>query len=240
MELFKGEINILTFSNRLKLVFEKRLNRIVEIIEFDRTHHIQSTFFFGMDNLLGLSYKRNEASDWIRYVIDNSFDAGVHGIEIENFSKMEKELRDFKSISLLPSFGVRTHYVRYNNLTFKKMSDLGYLFDSSEFNKVSLDLKEPYRIGLLWEFPLYLMDGYFLKGNLKDSKTKTVQTINAARDKNLEYFTFLFHDYLFNDNLYPKHAAYYKWFVNYCETEGLSFISYRDAIHELERRQLNA
>ena len=52
--------------------------------------------------------------------------------------------------------------------------------------------------------------------------------------RSLEYFTFLFHDYFYNEKTYPEHKAYYEWFVNYCRNQQLVFTSYREAINELE------
>ena len=116
-------------------IFDKRLNRIPEIIAFDKAHGVKSTFFFGMDNILGLSYKKEETKPWIKYVLDSGFDADMHGIEIKDMEKMKQEYNDFKNISGLSSFGIRTHYVRYDDETFDKMEKIGYLFDTSEFNK---------------------------------------------------------------------------------------------------------
>ena len=31
-------------------------------------------------------------------------------------------------------FGIRMHYVRYNSSTFSKLSEIGYLFDTSELD----------------------------------------------------------------------------------------------------------
>ena len=233
-ELMKGKISFATCFYRLFSIFDKRLNRIPEVIKFDKKHNIPSIFFFGMDNILGLSYKKRSATLWIKFVLANGFDSGVHGIDIENIKKMQKEFFDFKAISNLCSFGIRTHYVRYNNQTFQKMSQIGYLFDTSEFNKKCIEFIPPYKIGNMWEFPLYLMEEYVLKDKLETAKEKTVNALVEARNRGLKYFTFLFHDYQFNKKTYPKQKAYYEWFVNYCKNQHSEFISYRTAIDELE------
>ena len=234
IELVKGKINFQTFYYRLISIFDKRLNRIPEIIEFDKKNNIPSIFFFGMDNILGMSYKKNNAEPWVKFVLENGFDAGVHGVEFENVKKMKNEFYDFQEISNLNSFGIRTHYVRYNDVTFQKMSYIGYLFDSSEFNKTSIELKPPYKIGNMWEFPLYIMEEFVMKDKLEAAKEKTINALVEARNRGLKYFTFLFHDYQFNEKTYPKQKAYYEWFVNYCKNQHLEFISYKTAIDELE------
>lgn len=235
LEFVEGKINFLTLNHRLISIFDKRLNRIPELIEFDKKHSIPSIFFFGMQNILGMSYEKKTAANWIEFVLDKGFDIGVHGVEFEDVKKMQIEFRDFQAISNLSSFGNRNHYVRYNDSTFKKMADIGYFFDTSEFNKSEIEFKPPYKIGNMWEFPLYIMDVYVMKDKLEPAKVHTIEALYKALKSGLEYFTFLFHDYLFNEKTYPEHKAYYEWFVDYCISQNLKFISYREAIAELER-----
>jgi hypothetical protein len=233
-ELIKGKISFQIWYFRLISIFDKRLNRIPEIIEFDKKHNIPAVFFFGMENILGMSYKKNAAIPWIKLVLEKGFDAGVHGVEFENAIKMKNEFNDFMTISNLISFGIRTHYIRYNDNTFIKMDNVGYCFDTSEFNKREIELKPPYKIGNMWEFPLYIMDGYMMKNKLEAAKEQTIKALNIAKTKGIEYFTFLFHDYLFNEKTYPKEKVYYEWFVDYCRNQGFVFVSYKEAIVELE------
>ena len=229
-EFLKQEISFQTFLWRLVSVFDRRLNRIPELILYDKQKGIKSTFFFGMDQLLGMSYRRSDARKWIKYVMENGMEAGVHGVEIDDEEKMKEEYRAFQSLSGLDKFGIRTHYVRYNDTTFHKMSSIGYLFDTSEFNKQNIELKAPYRIGEMWEFPLYLMDGYVMKNDIEKAQKVTMEALKEAKEHDIQYFTFLFHDYMFNDRTYKKDKAYYEWFVQYCVENDFEFVSYRDAI----------
>lgn len=235
LEMARGKISIQTFYYRLISIFDKRMNRIPEIVEFDKKSGISSVFFFGMDNILGMAYKKGRARQWIEFVLENGFEAGVHGVEFESVEKMKNEFNDFHAISNLSSFGIRTHYIRYNENTFKKMADVGYAFDTSEFAKGEIELKLPYKIGNMWEFPLYIMDGYVMNDNLETAKTKTIAMLDNATKKSLEYFTILFHDFYFNEKTYPEYKAYYEWFVDYCKNRQLVFISYGGAINELEK-----
>lgn len=234
IQLCKRQISFSSFWYRLISIFDKRLNRIPEIIEFDKLHGVKSTFFFGMDNILGLSYKKEKAEQWIKYVLENGFDAGVHGIEIADIRKMKNEYNDFKKISGLSSFGARTHYVRYDAETFTKMEKIGYLFDTSEFNKKAIVLKPDYQIGKMREFPLHIMDGYIIHNNFDKAKMITIDALNSGEKKNLKYFTFLFHDYMYNDKTYPIDKAFYEWFISYCVENNYKFTSYRD-ICEVEQ-----
>lgn len=234
IEMVKGKISFLVFYNRLMSIFNKRLNRIHELVDFNINNNVPSVFFFGMDNILGMSYKISAVVPWIKYVLEKGFDAGVHGVEYDDINKMEEEFNRFQAISELDSFGIRTHYVRYNNTTFMKMDQIGYLFDSSEFRKSNSDLKKPYKIGNMWEFPLYIMDDYILSQGLEIAKKQTIELLNRASKIGVEYFTFLFHDYQFNEKTYPMQKDYYAWFVKYLQDAQFEFISFRDAIVELE------
>lgn len=200
----------------------------------DKKYKVPSVFFFGMDNILGMSYKKDKVKFWIKYVQDQGFDVGVHGVEFKNIEKMKREFYEFQAISNLSSFGIRTHYIRYDENTFNKMASIGYLFDTSEFNKREIELKPPYKIKDMWEFPLYIMDGYIMKDKLITGQKNTIEALDNALIKGFKYFTFLFHDYLFNEKTYPAYKSYYKWFLDYCSSNNFIIISYREAIAELE------
>jgi hypothetical protein len=232
-ELLKNVISLKCFFYRVISIFDKRWNRIPEVIVFDSSRNIPATFFFGMANKLGLSYSIKKAKIWINYVVEKKFDVGVHGIDFEN---PEKEYKLFKNLFGLDNFGIRMHYVRYNSKTFAKLAKCGYLFDSSEFNKQKIHLQDPYKIDTLWEFPLQIMDGYILKNGLTDAKNLTIQVLQEAEGSGLNYFSFLFHDYLYNEKTYPLYKEYYEWFVSFCESRNYSFISYLSAIKELNDR----
>jgi hypothetical protein len=237
-ELTKGRISLKTFYYRLISIFDNRLHRIPEIIELDRNNNVPSIFFFGMDNILGMSYKKNKARFWIKFVLEKGFDAGVHGVEFEDIKRMRNEFNDFHLNSKLSLFGIRIHYVRYNENTFKKLANIGYLFDTSEFNGREIDLKRPYKIGEMWEFPLYIMDSYIVKDKLETAKEQTIVALHKAKKIGLDYFTILFHDYLFNELTYSKERAYYEWLLEYCRNQNFAFISYKQAIDELKLNKL--
>lgn len=231
-----GKITLREFGYRLISIFDKRLCRIPEILCFDAQNAIPSTFFFGMDNILGMSYKKDKVIPWIHYVEEQAFDVGVHGVAINDIKKIANEYEDFKRISHLDTFGIRTHYVRYDSTTFLSMEKVGYLFDSSEFNKSMISLKQPYKVGTMWEFPLHIMDGYVMRDGLLKAQEKTIEALLRAEQSQVSYIVMLFHDYMFNDKTYPQEKTYYEWFVNYCRKSGYEFISYRAAIEELNSK----
>ena len=84
----------------------------------------------------------------------------------------------------------------------------------------------------MWEFPLCIMDGY-LPLSLEAKKEKTLEKVEAAEKNGVPYLTVLFHDYQFC-NGYATERDWYKWFINWLKDKEYEFISYKNAITELE------
>ena len=237
LHVLKGKIRFSTFLWRCRSVFEARLNRINEVMEKDKETGVPSVFFFGMSQGLGMSYRAEEAEDMIREVRKQGFRVGVHGIEFQNYQEISKEHDRFQKISNDLSFGIRTHYVRFDSETFQKFSKAGYMYDTSEFNKEKLEIKAPYKVGNMWEFPLHIMDGYIMPfGDLEAGKKNTIDAIKKAEEIGMPYCTILYHDYQYNKRTYPDEKAWYDWLLEYLKNERYEFISYEDAIKELERK----
>lgn len=235
LHFFQRRISFRTLVCRLLMPFHNRMHRIDELMEFDRNHGIPSIYFFGMANGLGMSYHKSEAFPIIKKVIAQSFDVGVHGIDYQRMEVMKKEHDDFLSMSGLKDFGIRNHYVRFDEETFAKQNKVGYLFDSTWFDKKKLNLKAPYKVGDMWEFPLHIMDGYICReGEWREGVRATIRALERANAMGLSYFTILFHDYFFDDNCFPQLKIWYMEMIEYCEKRGYEFISYRKAIEELE------
>ncbi len=147
----------------------------------------------------------------------------------------QNEHDDFLKTSGLITFGIRNHYVRFDNKTFEKMNECGYKYDSTEFNKIQLKMKKPYKVGNMWEFPLHIMDGYIcFPGKLQKSLESTFAAIELAKKESCPYCTILFHDYQFDEKRYPQEKEWYIKTIEYCEKNGYEFISYDEAIKELE------
>lgn len=235
LHLCMGKIHFKTFLYRLTILFHNRMHRIDELMAFDKAHGIPSVFFFGMENVLGMSYSRKKASPVIKKVLKVGFDAGVHGVDYQNTEKILTEYNTFEKISGMPSFGLRNHYVRFDEDTFQKMESAGYLFDSTWFNKKKLEFRAPYKVGQMWEFPLHIMDGYIcFPGKLEEGLEATCAAIRRAEAEGMPYCTILFHDYQYDSRYDPEMKQWYEETVRFCEENRYSFISYRDAIKELE------
>lgn len=240
LELFKCRITIPEFFLRHFDLWSNKWNNVQEIIEFNNTNNIKSCFFFGMSNGLGLNYDYSKTKDLIKLAIDNNFEVGVHGIVFDNFSEMQNEFEKFKLISGLHNFGIRFHYLRSDKNTLFNLSKIGYSFDSTriDFNKVYVECG-------ITEFPLHLMDSWIMYGdskfqscNLEEAKIKTIKFIEDAVEKNLDYFSILFHDFYFS-NRFETWKAWYIWLIGYLKNQKYEFTTYREAIEEINQKKIN-
>jgi hypothetical protein len=235
IEFINQKISIKELVLRHSDLITNKWNGIQEIIEFNKENGIVSTFFFGMDNALGLSYNHKDSKELISYVIENGFHAGVHGISYNDVDKMKKEIIRFKELSGLKNFGIRMHYLRHDLSTFKIMEELGYTYDSTV-----TDIVNPYNIGRLVEFPIHLMDGWVMFGNrkfqsvsFKDACEQTKIIIQKAFDNDTKYFSYLFHDCYYRDS-YKTWKDWYEWTINYLLGQGFKFTTYNDALLQLQ------
>ena len=237
LQLLKRQITIKEWFLRCISCFQKKRHRLEAVMAFDKEHGVPSTFFFGMAKGLGMSYKPCEAKNAIAMVNDNGFDVGVHGINYQDKHKIKEEYDTFVNVMGYKPCGLRMHYVRFNENTFDFANQAGYVFDSTEFDKPNGGtIKEPYKVGDMWEFPLAIMDGYLPMG-LEKAKKKTLEKIEECKRAGLEYVTILFHDYQFCE-AYQNEYKWYRWIVELLsESKDCEFVSYKQAMAELEARQ---
>jgi len=236
IELVNKSISGREYLLRLKDILNNKWQNIGELMKFDKQSGIPSTFFVGVNNGLGLSYSLESAKYWVKKILENGFDVGVHGIAYNNFNDMKKEFEIFKQISGLEKFGIRMHYLRNDTKTLELLSEIGYYFDSTLYK-----LDNPYKIGNLWEFPLYIMDGYVIIGkgnkwqtkNIDEIMDDTKELIDRAFGSNIEYLTILFHDRYFSKS-FNSWREWYVRTIEYLKHNKVEFVSYRDAIKELE------
>lgn len=234
LELIKRQISFNVFWNRFVSVFDKRINRLPELCEFDKNNGVRATYFFGMSHALGMVYNQEKALQWIKYVKERGFDAGVHGCDYQHAQAICREHDDFAKLTGETSFGIRNHYVRYDDDTFNKMNLAGYLFDTTEFKKEKPTYKKPYKVGDMWEFPLAIMDGYVVHHDLMEAKKTVTELINNTISEGGDYLTILFHDSFYNEKCYPVEKAFYEWLICFIKSLKLEFVSFKEAIKELD------
>ncbi len=239
IEVGLGAISLREFLLRFKDFIFNKWNNIEELLEFNKANNIPATFFFGMNQSLGLSYYPESAQEYIKLVLSKGFDVGVHGIEHKDFEGIKKEFDTFKEISKLNKFGIRMHYLRMDSETLEKLERAGYIFDSTLYEE-----KNPFKINNMWEFPLHMMDGYILQGKKRWQSLKfqeimdlTKKRIEALFNKGIRYLTILFHDRYFSEG-FRTWKEWYIHTVNFLKSNGFTFVSYREAIDELENTKL--
>ncbi|MDA8387670.1 MAG: hypothetical protein M0Z58_03260 [Nitrospiraceae bacterium] len=217
-------------------IIKNRWNNIADLMKFDRGRGVPSTFFFGVQNGLGLSYTPDDAKLWMNRVAREGFSIGVHGIAFELPEEIRREHDAFAAATGLDGFGIRMHYLRRNPETLANLEKTGYKFDST-----LPELTPPFKVGGMWEFPLHIMDGDILCGNgrwqdrtLEQAKDSTKAILEASADRGIEYFTILLHDRYFSDS-FRTWKEWYVWVTEFLKESGCRFVSYDGAIGELER-----
>ena len=222
-------------AGRLRDIMRNKWNNLEALMQFDKEKGIPATFFFGMQNGVGLSYALQDAKPWMEKATEEGFPIGVHGMAFERLEEMRKEFDAFAALTGLGGFGIRMHYLRRNAETLINLEKAGYRFDSSV-----QQLASPYRVSDLWEFPLHIMDGRILCRNgrwqdqtLEQAKDSTKALLEEAVKRGIGYFTILLHDRYFSDS-FRTWKQWYVWTTEFLRDNGFKFISFNDAIEELE------
>ena len=214
--------------------FRKNRHNLEALMDFDEKHGVKSTFFFGMNQGLGMSYKPEEALPMIKKVHERGFAVGVHGIEYQDFEGMKKEYETFRKITGIEPCGIRMHYVRFDDKTFEKLNEIGYIFDTTEFDKAKNGTrKAPYKVGKMWEFPLAIMDAY-LPQTFNEARESTLNLLEQCKKEGLQYITVLFHGDQFCD-AYQDMKQWYEWFIQYVvNSKEYVFSSYIVILNQFE------
>lgn len=213
---------------------KNKWQNILELNEFNQSFNVPATYFIGVNNGKGLSYSLKTAEKWIKKLENLECEIGVHGIDYDDLNKVSDEFDIFRQLTKTSDFGIRMHYLRSDINTLKYLSQAGYKYDSTE-----LAIKDVYKIGSMFEFPLHIMDGVVCGnrkyGNkkLEDAQKETLEIISQVEKKNCKYLTILFHDRYF-DNSFKIWKEWYIWLIQYLNDNKYEFISYKDAIKEIE------
>ncbi|MDQ3047213.1 MAG: hypothetical protein M3R27_06660 [Bacteroidota bacterium] len=235
IELATGKISFSEYLKRLSDLLGNKWQQIDELIAFNESNGVPSSFFIGVNNGLGLSYSVAQAAVWIEKISKRNIEIGVHGIDFESFETVKREYDIFNQYAAGNSFGMRMHYVRKNENTLKFMEQSGYTYDSTENS-----FRNPYKIGNMWEFPFQIMDGWVIdKGKrwqnqtLQQAKDTTLKLIDEAHQNNLEYLGVIFHDRYFSDS-FKTWKNWYIWMVEYLSANKIQFVNFGQAISQLE------
>jgi hypothetical protein len=235
VELALGRISVREYILRWSDFFKNKWQNIDELITFNNINNVPSSFFVAVNKGIGLNYTNNTALLWIDQIKSRNCELGIHGIEFDNIEMIRAEHDLFHDLTKRADFGIRMHYVRNTEQTFKMLADCGYKYDSTEFA-----YKNPYKIGGMWEFPFQIMDGWVIENgrrwqsvNLKGAKELTVKIIDEAHKHDLKYLGVDFHDRYFSHS-FSTWLQWYMWLIEYLKKNNIEFVNYNQAIAELE------
>jgi peptidoglycan/xylan/chitin deacetylase (PgdA/CDA1 family) len=185
-----------------------------EFMEIEEKFGVKSTFFFRTQ------YENGDYRDYqddIKKIIQNGWEIGLHTdpSSINEIKKIEEEKNNLEKLTSSKIFGNRVHYLSNDPELLKKLSELGFIYDSSNKkikNLISSEDMGYQKINNIIEFPVTLMDAYlFSYMNISEEKIiSTVEkTLNLCRqlDSDFNIMTILWHDNVLKmrgGRMYPK------------------------------------
>jgi peptidoglycan/xylan/chitin deacetylase (PgdA/CDA1 family) len=239
IELLTNKISLREYTLRWSDFFKNKWQNVDELITFNNISGVPSSFFVAVNKGLGLNYSNTAAMLWIEQMQSRRCEIGLHGIEFEHEEKIGAERDLFRELTGAQKFGIRMHYVRNNENTYRLLAQAGYRYDSTVHA-----YKNPYKIGEMWEFPFQIMDGWIIENykswqslNLEQAKTNTIRLIEKAREENLQYLGIDFHDRYFSHS-FKTWLDWYMWLVEYLRNSKIEFVNFEMAIKELEESRI--
>ncbi|PBQ33863.1 hypothetical protein CNR22_19435 [Sphingobacteriaceae bacterium] len=236
IELFAGKISTREYTLRWSDFFKNKWQNIDELITFNNINNVPSSFFIAVNKGIGLNYSNEAALLWIEQMKLRNCEIGLHGIAYDSPEMIKAEFDLFKNLTQSENFGIRMHYVRNTESTYKLLSGAGYSYDSTEHA-----FKNPYKIGNMWEFPFQIMDGWIIENykkwqslNLLQAKENTIRMIDKAFENKLNYLGIDFHDRYFSHS-FKTWLDWYIWLVDYLKTNDIECLNFNQAIKELEK-----
>lgn len=232
LELVDGRIPLQEAARRASSLVSGRWHNLDELMDFDETRGVPSTFFFGMAKGLGMSYGADAAAPWIRKVESRGFSTGVHGVEYQNETGIREEKTRFEEITSNKAFGIRMHYLRLDPGTHEKLAAAGYAFDGTPYG-----IGDPWKVDDMPVFPVHMMDGRYLESGrfgvqVRDYSAvleRTKAAIRKEADSGTRFFSLLFHDRYFSDQ-FGTWKRWYQDTLDFLSAEGHTFQGYDEAI----------
>jgi len=229
----KGEISFSLLKARLKALMSNRFGRLAELIHFNKLNDVPASYFVGVENALNLSYSEDIAMSITSCLKDEGCPVYLHGIAYRESASMAKEKEKFQKILKVKwQPGIRMHYLRSTAATWNLLASLEYEFDSSLY-----ELKNPFSVEQMIEFPVSMMEVYMIKYNemnFEDVKERTIDRIQSAKERGLDYFTVIFHDHHFSES-FPLHKKWYEWLIDYFKGKNYEFVNFAQAIDETRK-----
>ncbi len=237
IEFFSGKISLREYILRWSDFFKNKWQNVDELITFNNVNGVPSSFFVAVNKGIGLNYSNEAAMLWINQMKSRDCEIGLHGIEFNDPQLISNEASLFKQLTGIERFGIRMHYVRNTQDTYRLLSEAGYTYDSTEHA-----FKNPYKVGNMWEFPFQIMDGWIIENykswqslKLEQAIENTKRLIGRAADEDLKYLGIDFHDRYFSHS-FKTWLDWYMWLIEYLKTNKIEFVNFNMAIAELEKK----
>lgn len=174
-------------------------------MDLEEKYKVRSTFFFRTIYEDG-NYQDYE--DDIVKLSKNGWEIGLHldPTSVNDFNKIREEKDKLERLTQTKIQGNRVHYLKFNEELPKKLSQLGFVYDSSvRKSKDAIDKDEMGYLNYdqLIEFPVTLMDAY-LFSYMKISEDQIIptfrDTLNLSRKTNPNFgvITVIWHDNVLN------------------------------------------
>jgi len=198
----------------LNTPFNKLYRNFSEYMEIEEKFDVKSTFFFRTkyENGNYIDYKKD-----IKELVNGGWEIGLHTdpSSVEDIKKIEKEKNNLEKLTNSKIVGNRVHYLSNDKQLQKKLSELNFIYDSSNKKTKNTILSEDmgYQIiDNIIEFPVTLMDAYlFTHMNISEDRLIPIikKTLNSSRqlDTGFNVMTILWHDNVLKmkgGRMYPK------------------------------------
>ncbi len=194
----KDRFDAKLFSNT---PFKKLYHNFSEYMEIEEKFNVRSTFFFRTQ------YENGDYRDYqkdIKELVNGGWEIGLHTdpSSVKDIKKIKKEKENLEKLSNSKIFGNRVHYLSNDPQLQKKLSELDFIYDSSNRNTKDTITSEDmgYReIDKIIEFPVTIMDAYlFSYMDISEEKIISIikKTLNSSRQLDLDFnvMTILWHD----------------------------------------------
>ena len=185
-----------------------------EYMEIEERYGVKSTFFFRTQYENG-DYK--DYHDDIKKLVNGGWEVGLHSdpASVSDIEKIKKEKINFEKLTNSTISGNRVHFLSNDQQLPKKLSELDFIYDSS--NKKAKDSISVEDMGYqiidnIIEFPVTLVDAFlFTCMNISEEKIISIveKTLNSCRqlDSNFNLMTIVWHDNVLKmkgGRIYPK------------------------------------
>jgi len=193
---------------------DKLYRNFSEFMEIEEKYGVRSTFFFRTQYENG-DYK--DYHDDIKKLVNEGWEVGLHTdpSSINDIEKIKKEKINLEKLTNSKIFGNRVHYLSNDIQLPKKLSELDFVYDSSNKktkDNISSEDMGYQKIDGVIEFPVTLMDAYlFTYMNISEEKIIPIleKTLNSCRqlDSDFNIMTILWHDNVLKmkgGRMYPK------------------------------------